>query len=198
MNLSVSDSKPAIDIPAIDIVVGSESKMKISAVEKAFARYQVNLIATKARSGINSQPVENETLTGAGNRIKDAKAKYQAADHDADFLLVAIENGIFHEQVNGQKVWLDKAVVIIETSGGMQYIKETSPVLLPAECVTIARQRGFENTTVGQVMAEIDSTVQHDDPHSSLPPFKSRQEYLTETLVEMASTLEWEKRINQV
>ncbi|WP_257296609.1 inosine/xanthosine triphosphatase [Endozoicomonas sp. YOMI1] len=184
MNLAVPGSKPAIDI-----VVASESTMKIRAVEKAFACYRVNLIATKARSGINSQPVENETYTGAGNRIKDAKAKYQSTGHDADFLLVAIENGIFHEQVNGQKVWLDKAVVIVETSGGMQYIRETSPVLLPAECVAIARQRGFENTTVGQVMAEIDSTVQHDDPHSSLPPFKSRQEYLEETLVEMAGTL---------
>ncbi|MBO9494387.1 DUF84 family protein [Thalassotalea sp. G20_0] len=193
MNLSAPGSKPAIDI-----VVGSESTMKISAVENAFACYKVNVIATKAHSGINSQPVENETLTGAGNRIKDAKAKYQSTGHNADFLLVAIENGIFHEQVNGQEVWLDKAVVIVETSDGIQYIGKTSPVLLPAECVAIARQRGFENITVGQVMAEVDSTVQHDDPHSSLPPFKPRQEYLEETLVEMASTLERDKLINQV
>ncbi|MBO9481098.1 DUF84 family protein [Salinisphaera sp. G21_0] len=193
MNLSAPGSKPAIDI-----VVGSESKIKIHAVENAFACYKVNVIATKARSGINSQPVENETLTGAGNRIKDAKAKYQSTGHNADFLLVAIENGIFHEQVNGQEVWLDKAVVIVETSDGIQYIGKTSPVLLPAECVAIARQRGFENITVGQVMAEVDSTVQHDDPHSSLPPFKPRQKYLEETLVEMASTLERDKRINQV
>ncbi|WP_257263923.1 inosine/xanthosine triphosphatase [Endozoicomonas sp. ONNA2] len=192
MNLSIPNSKPAIDI-----VVSSESTIKNNAIKKAFARYHVNVIATKAHSGINSQPVENETLTGAGNRIKDAKAKYQSNGRRADFF-VAIENGIFHERVNGQNVWLDRAVVVVETSGGKQYIRTTSPVLLPAECVAIARKRGFDNITVGQVMAEIDSTVQHDDPHSSLPPFKSRQAYLEETLVEMVGTLEREKMIRRV
>ena len=108
-------------------------------------------------------------------------------------MVVGIENGIFAKEVNGKKVWLDKAVVIVEPSGGKQYVRETSPVLLPAECVAIAQKRGFENTTVGQVMAETDSTVQHDDPHSSLPPFKSRQEYLEEALLDIVNTLEQEK-----
>ena len=145
MNISVAGSKPAIDI-----VVGSESEIKVRAVKNAFARYKVNLVATDAHSGINRQPVGNETFTGAGNRIKEAKAKYQSTGHHADFLLMAIENGIFHEKVNGRKAWFDRAVVIVETSGGdMQYIRKTSPVLMPAECVAMARQRGFENITVG-------------------------------------------------
>ena len=42
-------------------------------------------------------------------------------------------------------------------------------------------------------MAETDSTTQHDDPHASLPPFKSRQEYLEEALLEIVNTLEQEK-----
>ena len=42
-------------------------------------------------------------------------------------------------------------------------------------------------------MAETDSTVQHDDPHASLPPFKSRQEYLEEALLDIVNTLEQEK-----
>ncbi|USE38162.1 DUF84 family protein [Endozoicomonas sp. SCSIO W0465] len=192
MNLSATGLNPAFDV-----VVGSKSKTKVCAVETAFANYKVNLLAINARSGISSQPVDNETFAGASNRIEDARKKHLSTDHNADFLVVAIENGIFNQEINGQAVWLDKAVVIVETSDGKRYVKETSPVLLPAECVAIARQRGFDSTTVGQVMAEIDSTVQHDDPHSSLPPFKSRQEYLEETLIDIVNALEQEKVIEK-
>ena len=188
MNLLVTSVNPAFDI-----VVGSKSKTKVRAVEAAFAKYMVNMVVTEARSGISSEPVDNETFVGACNRIKEARARHLLTGHNADFLVVGIENGIFAKEVNGKKVWLDKAVVIVEPSGGKQYVRETSPVLLPAECVAIAQKRGFENTTVGQVMSETDSTVQHDDPHSSLPPFKSRQEYLEEALLDIVNTLEQEK-----
>ena len=171
MNLSVTSVNPVFDI-----VVASKSKTKVRAVEAAFAKYMVNVLATEAHSGISSQPVDNETFDGACNRIKDARTRHLLTGHNADFLVVGIENGIFNQEVNGKKVWFDKAVVIVETSGGKQYVRETSPVLLPAECVAIAQKRGFENTTVGQVMAETDSIIQHDDPHASLPLFKSRQE----------------------
>ena len=185
INLSVTSVNPVFDI-----VVASKSKTKVRAVEAAFAKYKVNVLATEARSGISSQPVDNETFDGAYNRIKDARERHLPAGHNADFLVVGIENGIFNQEVNGKKVWLDKAVVIVETSGGRQYVRETSPVLLPDEYVAIAQKRGFENTTVGQVMAETDSTIQHDDPHASLPPFRSRQEYLEEALFDIVNTLE--------
>ena len=164
MNLSVTSVNPVFDI-----VVASKSKTKVRAVKAAFAKYKVNVLEKEARSGISSQPVDNETFDGACNRIKDARERHLSAGHNADFFVVGIENGIFNQEVNGKKVWLDKAVVIIETSGGRQYVRETSLVLLPDEYVAIAQKRGFENTTVGQVMAETDSTIQHDDPHASLP-----------------------------
>ena len=65
MNLSVTSVNPVLDI-----VVASKSKTKVRAVEAAFAKYKVNVLETEARSGISSQPVDNETFDGPATELR--------------------------------------------------------------------------------------------------------------------------------
>lgn len=79
---------------ALLIAVGSQNPAKLEAVSAAFADFfpeaSFNLQPVAAQSGVNAQPMgDAETLTGAGNRARAARA----AAPDADFWL-GIEGGL--------------------------------------------------------------------------------------------------------
>lgn len=85
------------------IIVGSTNPAKIQAVKAAFNQVFTNvdleIKGVKAESGVAEQPMtEQETLTGAHNRIKSA----QALVPDADYY-VSIEGGV---EVKEEKLML--------------------------------------------------------------------------------------------
>ena len=171
------------------IITASTSPIKTQAVSNVFSRYKVNLFTVQAESGVNAQPVNGETYIGALNRIRDARSKHNGSVRDRSWI-IAIENGIFSEWVNGQAAWSDRAVIIVEGANGKQYRADTEPVTFPNNYVDTARARGFDKTTVGQVMSEVTKVISSDDPHASVPPFRSRQDYLEKSLNEIATVME--------
>jgi inosine/xanthosine triphosphatase len=76
------------------IVVASHNPVKISAVEEAFRAlfpsHELELIPAGVSSGVSDQPMtDDETRTGASNRVKHAKAKIPDADY-----WVGLEGGL--------------------------------------------------------------------------------------------------------
>ena len=158
----------------VTLVLTSRSAVKIAAVEQALADLgwnKVAIIALKAASGVNEQPLGEETLRGADNRIRSAKQTYPDAD-----IFVSIENGLFLEGDD----YVDRAVVVVEDAKGQRLVTYSEGVVFPTVYVLEAQRRGFATTTVGQVMAEYGVVEHHDDPHLTLAK-KSRTAFLVET-----------------
>jgi non-canonical (house-cleaning) NTP pyrophosphatase len=156
------------------VVVTSASLIKIDTIKEALAQLfpnrQFNIIGVKAKSGVNEQPVGEETELGARNRIKDAE---QILNGDSvPHAFVSIENGIFK---NKEGEYEDKAVAVIKFPDGRIFSQVSPPgVLFPAEAVrmTLEKEGGFKDHTVGSTIAEIFETkgvkIDKQDPHSAL------------------------------
>lgn len=76
------------------VVISSKNPVKVNATKQAFAlvfpQETFNFIEVSAESGVSNQPLSNqETLTGAANRVANATSLHP----DADFY-VGIEGGV--------------------------------------------------------------------------------------------------------
>lgn len=157
-------------------VLCSESKVKLGALVDALSSLglKVDVVACNAPSGVRAQPVGfKETRDGANNRVAEASRKFSAEHPRA---VVGIENGILFE--DGFVV--DVGIVVIRTPYGTYYA-QSQGVQFPEHCVKEAERRGFERTTVGQIIAER-YHCNSDDPHLSLTG-RSRREFLAEAVM---------------
>lgn len=141
------------------IVLASESKVKVAAVHDAFKHHGAELVTVNVPSGINEQPMNGETLTGAFNRLKAAREKVPDAD-----LYISIENGIFEEHPE----FVDRAIVAISRGDADPEVIYSEGVVFPKEAVKEAMARGLDKITVGKVMAEMGIVKDHADPHYDL------------------------------
>ncbi len=93
------------------IIVGSQSQVKIDAVNNALKKLGIDaeVVGVKAKSDVAEQPIDDETLQGARNRAQHARQL--VADGD---LYLAIENGVYTE---GDR-FVDKAVVMAIAKDG--------------------------------------------------------------------------------
>lgn len=160
------------------IVIASTSAVKIEACGKAFGD-EATLIPVKVPSHVNEQPIEEETLRGAFNRLSGAFLLHP----DADFY-VAIESGLFLKNLD----YVDRAVVIIKDRHGENYTTYSDGVVFPKNAVEETRARGFAEWTVGKIMEERGIVAKHDDPHLSLSG-KSRVDYINETVLRAVKKL---------
>ncbi len=150
------------------VVLASTSAVKLEACRAAFG-LEAEIITVKAPSGVNEQPLNDETLTGAFNRIAAAKQLAPGAD-----VYVSIENGIFEEEGR----YIDRPVIVVARGACENHITYGEGVEFPKGSVEETRRRGFDTCTVGRVMQEQGLVRQHDDPHRDLGG-KSRAEYIT-------------------
>lgn len=125
------------------IIVGTTSALKIEAVQAVFKDSIIT--GVKTSSGVPEQPIEDQTETGANNRLREARRLRPDAD-----MYIGIENGIFYDNGN----YIDKAIVIIENKDGEQQSACSLGVVFPEEFFLEAQRRGFDSITVGQVMFE--------------------------------------------
>ena len=149
------------------IFVASESPLKLAVVERSFRevfsslKMNLGVEGVAAASEINAQPVGlPETLRGAKNRSRNAREVIGTRQFSH---LVSIENGIYRVQ----KRWLDAAMIILESTEGVAVIVQSAGVEIPQDVVEETRKRGFENTTIGDVMHGWYG-YQSDDPHKRL------------------------------
>lgn len=162
------------------IVLGSQSAVKVRAVEHAIKRLGLNaeLIAVKAASNVSEQPFEEETEQGAENRAAHAVMLQPGADY-----YLAIESGLFQRGDD----WYDAAVVVLRDASGQYIVFQGEGVQFPTEAVEECRRRGGE-WTVGKVLVEMGYVSQHDDPHRDLVGV-SRADYIDEVVYQALSGL---------
>lgn len=157
------------------IGVTSQNKLKVDAVKEVFSSVYTNseVIGYKTDSKVGEQPVDEETILGARNRVLDLASRVTGLD-----LIVSIESGIFFSGEN----WVDKAVILAYfPSTKKEIIEFSSSVVFPTEYVDKARTIGFNKTTVGKVMKDSGYILDDKDPHFSLTGI-SRKDYIVSGL----------------
>ena len=165
------------------IGVTSQNKLKVDAVKKAYSFIgdSLEVFGYEADSGVGEQPIEEQALQGARNRISDIRSKIDGLDR-----IISIESGIFME--DGK--WLDKAVIVIyNPHDDKENIAYSDAVIFPDKYVKIARQKGFDTTTVGQVMEDEGYVKNRKDPHLTISGI-SRQTYLENTIQKLVNQIE--------
>ena len=99
------------------ILMGTKNPGKIEGARQAFEKYfdSVEIEGISVESNVGAQPVNEEILQGAKNRIKNLKKYANTNNIKADFY-IASEAGI----TNLLGEWIDINAVIIEDSKGFK------------------------------------------------------------------------------
>ena len=128
----------------IKILIGSKNKAKIEGAKLAFEKYfsDFEIISENMPSNVNDQPINEEIILGARNRIKglkDLKMK------DIDFY-ISSEAGL----ISIGKTWININMGIIEDSSGDESIGTSQGFMIPNNKVEIIKEK-----SLGVVMDEM-------------------------------------------
>ncbi|MBL7045313.1 MAG: DUF84 family protein [Parcubacteria group bacterium] len=169
----------------MEIYIGSTSDIKYKAVQNACNILEIEASINKVKldyMGQNAQPVGFlNTSSGSSSRASRVKLK----QNQPDAMFIGIENGVFK---CGQCI-IDIAVITIFHPEKGRIMVTSQGIEFPYDCFNVAEERGFNTTTVGQVIAE-KMGGSPDDPHSTVTGGKtSREELLTGALLTAFSQL---------
>lgn len=124
--------------------MGTKNPGKIEGARQAFAKYfdNIDIEGIAVESNVGAQPVNEEILQGAKNRIKNLKKYANNNNIKADFY-IASEAGI----TNLLGEWIDINAVVIEDSKGFQSIGTSQGFPIPDKYIEEIKQ-----TELGKVM----------------------------------------------
>lgn len=122
------------------VIVGSQNPVKIEVVRQAFEQVfpedQFEFIGHKAKSGVSDQPKsDEETLSGAFNRIKDCKNTFPEAD-----FWVASESGI----IDVVEHMFETSHIVIESHDGAIGRARAASFEIPKPIADDIRRNGVE------------------------------------------------------
>ena len=141
----IDENKSLVKISKhIKILIGSKNKGKIEGAKLAFEKYfsDFEIISENMPSNVSDQPLNEEILLGARNRIKglkDLKIK------DIDYY-ISSEAGL----INIGKTWININMGVIEDSNGYESVGTSQGFMIPDNKVEKVKQK-----TLGVVMDEI-------------------------------------------
>lgn len=97
------------------ILIGTENKLKIEGAKQAFEQYfdNVEIEGIKVNSDVSDEPINEQILQGAKNRIKNLKKYAKENNIKADYY-IASEGGLTNSFGN----WLNVNTAAIEDSKG--------------------------------------------------------------------------------
>lgn len=126
------------------ILMGTKNPGKIEGARQAFEKYfdNIEIEGISVESEVGNQPVNEEILQGAKNRIKNLKKYANNNNIKADFY-IASEAGI----TNLLGEWIDINAVVIEDSKGFQSIGTSQGFPIPDKYIEEIKQ-----TELGKVM----------------------------------------------
>lgn len=126
------------------ILMGTKNPGKIEGARQAFEKYfdSVEIEGISVESNVGAQPVNEEILQGAKNRIKNLKKYANTNNIKADFYIASEA-----EITNLLGEWIDINAVIIEDSKGFQSIGTSQGFPIPDKYIEEIKQ-----TELGKVM----------------------------------------------
>ena len=129
------------------ILMGTKNPGKIEGARQAFEKYfdNIDIEGIAVESNVGAQPVNEEILQGAKNRIKNLKKYANNNNIKADFY-IASEAGI----TNLLGEWIDINAVVIEDSKGFQSIGTSQGFPIPDKYIEEIKQ-----TELGKVMERL-------------------------------------------
>lgn len=129
------------------ILIGTKNPGKIEGARQAFEKYfdNIEIEGIAVESNVGVQPVNEEILQGAKNRIKNLKKYANNNNIKADFY-IASEAGI----TNLLGEWIDINAVVIEDSKGFQSIGTSQGFPIPDKYIDEIKE-----TELGKVMDRI-------------------------------------------
>lgn len=129
------------------ILMGTKNPGKIEGAKQAFEKYfeNVEVEGISVSSEVGDQPVNEEILLGAKNRVKNLK-KYAKENNIEEDFFVASEAGITNSIGN----WIDINAVVVESKDGLQSIGTSQGFPIPEKYVDEIRA-----TELGKVMDKI-------------------------------------------
>ena len=128
----------------IKILIGSKNKAKIEGAKLAFEKYfsDFEIISEDIQSGVNSQPINDEILLGARNRIKGLK---ELNIKDVDFY-ISSEAGL----ISIGDLYLNINMAVIEDINGYESIGTSQGYMIPKSKVESIKEK-----SLGVVLDEI-------------------------------------------
>ena len=128
----------------IKILIGSKNKGKIEGAKLAFERYfsDFEIISENIPSNVNDQPINEEILLGARNRIKGLK---NLKMNDIDFY-ISSEAGL----INIGEFFININMGVIEDSNGYESVGTSQGFMIPKNKVSLVKEK-----TLGVVMDEL-------------------------------------------
>ena len=129
------------------ILIGTKNPGKIEGARQAFEKYfdNIDIEGIAVESNVGAQPVNEEILQGAKNRIKNLKKYANNNNIKADFY-IASEAGI----TNLLGEWIDINAVVIEDSKGFQSVGTSQGFPIPDKYIDEIKE-----TELGKVMDKI-------------------------------------------
>ncbi len=129
------------------VLVATKNPGKIEGAKQAFEKYfdNVQIEGISASSNVGNQPINQEILLGAKNRVKNLKEYAINNNIEADFY-VSSEAGI--TDLLGE--WIDINAVVIEDTKGFQSVGTSQGFPIPDKYI-----KEIKETELGKVMDKI-------------------------------------------
>lgn len=129
------------------ILIGTKNPGKIQGAKLAFEKYfdNIEIEGIPVESEVGAQPVNQEILEGARNRVRNLKAYAKRNNIYADFY-VSSEAGI--TDLLGE--WIDINCVVIEDKEGFQSVGTSQGFPIPEKYI-----KEIKETELGKVMDKI-------------------------------------------
>ena len=129
------------------ILMGTKNPGKIEGARQAFEKYfdNVEIEGISVKSNVGDQPINEEILQGAKNRVRNLKEYAMNNNIKADFY-ISSEAGI----TNLLGAWIDINCVVIEDTKGFQSVGTSQGFPIPDKYI-----EEIKETELGKVMDKI-------------------------------------------
>lgn len=126
------------------ILIGTKNQGKIEGAKQAFEKYyaEVEIEGIPVNSEVSDQPINEEIIQGAKNRVKNLKKYGEETNQQIDFY-IASEAGI----TNLLGEWIDINAAVIEDAKGNQSVGISQGFPIPEQYLA-----EIQNTELGKVM----------------------------------------------
>lgn len=127
--------------------MGTKNPGKIQGAKEAFEKYfdNVEIEGVPVNPEVGNQPIDEEILQGAKNRVKNLKKYAKDNQIDADFY-ISSEAGI----TNLLGEWIDINAVVVESNNGIQSVGTSQGFPIPDKYID-----EIKKTELGKVMDKI-------------------------------------------
>ncbi len=129
------------------ILMGTKNPGKIEGARQAFEKYfdKIEIEGIPVSSEVGDQPVNEEILQGAKNRVKNLKEYAENNNINADYY-ISSEAGI----TNLLGEWIDINCVVVESKDGLQSVGTSQGFPIPDKYID-----EIKSTELGKVMDKI-------------------------------------------